>query len=280
METPGFIASGSTELFSFYHEPDAPGGRPAFVLSHPFGEEKLWSHRVFVNMARRLSALGYPVLRFDYSGTGDSNGALRDSSLASHRADLAAAVRWLKQRLGPGAAVGLLGLRLGATIAAMLADDARGSDEITGPLILWDPIIDGEAYVQELLRSHLSTQLAVYGRVVEGRDSLRDRIRRGECVNLDGYELAAGLHDSCAVKLLLPKGTRLFERPCLVVQIGPPANAKPRTDLQELAKAYSTGTFLLAAEEPFWKEIRAYYGKALNLENLTLNWMKGALGNV
>ncbi|MBK6674424.1 MAG: hypothetical protein IPG49_13510 [Proteobacteria bacterium] len=279
METPGFIASGNNELFSFYHEPDAPNGKPAFVLSHAFGEEKLWSHRVFVSLARQLAGLGHPVLRFDYAGTGDSGGTLRDSSIASHQSDLGAAVRWLRQKVGPARAVGLIGLRLGATVAALLAEVARDSEEITGPLILWDPITDGEAYVQELLRSHLSTQLAVYGRVVEGRDSLRDRIRRGECVNLDGYELAAGLHDSCAVKELLPRSARLFQGPCLVVQIAPPANAKPRADLQELARCYPHGTFIQATEEPFWKEIRAYYGHAPNLEGSTLNWLKGELAD-
>jgi uncharacterized protein len=280
METPGFIASGSNELFSFFHEPTAPDGKAAFVLSHAFGEEKLWSHRVLVSTARRLASLGHPVLRFDYSGTGDSGGALRESSIASHQADLAAAVRWLRHRLGPDRTIGLIGLRLGATIAALFAEGAQGSDEISGPLILWDPIVDGEAYVQELLRSHLSTQLAVYGRVVESRESLRDRIRRGECVNLDGYELAAGLHDSCAVKELLPRSTRAFRGPCLVVQIAPPANSKPRVDLQELAQAYPKGTCIQATEEPFWKEIRAYYGQALNLEEVTLSWLKEVLADV
>jgi exosortase A-associated hydrolase 2 len=274
MEQPGFFDGHSGRLFGFYHEPREPRASQAFVLSHAFGEEKLWSHRVLVSFARELAERGYPVFRFDYTGTGDSDGSLAETSIASHVLDLAAAVRWLNAKLDGSCQIGLVGLRLGATIAALLAGQHPPCTDRLGPLVLWDPVTDGESYVQELLRSHLSTQLAVHGRVIEGRDALRERIRRGESVNLDGYELAAPLHDSCARKDLLSGEARGFQGDALVVQISPAASGKPRQDLVALAQTYSRGSLASCAEEPFWREIRPFYGRAVNLQAVTVDWLE------
>jgi len=67
-------------------------------MSHPFAEEKLWSHRVFVSFARALAERGYPVLRFDYMGAGDSSGTTPETSLQTHLDDLRAAVEVLLAR--------------------------------------------------------------------------------------------------------------------------------------------------------------------------------------
>ena len=54
-ETPFFFPSGKHSLFGILHQPAAATCLPAFVFCHPFGEEKLWTHRVFVSFARRLA---------------------------------------------------------------------------------------------------------------------------------------------------------------------------------------------------------------------------------
>ena len=84
--------------------------------------------------------------------------------------------------------IGLIGLRLGASFAASLLEAGAESPRLrSAPLVLWDPILDGDAYFQELLRSNLSTQLAVYGKVVDNREVLTARIRAGGTVNVDGF---------------------------------------------------------------------------------------------
>ena len=54
-----------------------PGG---IVFCHPFGEEKLWTHRVFVTFARRLAAAGHAVLRFDHRANGEQMGPRHEAS--------------------------------------------------------------------------------------------------------------------------------------------------------------------------------------------------------
>ena len=157
-ETGLYFPEGDGRLYGIVHE--AAAGQPPrvpFVFCHPLGEEKLWSQRVFVTFARDLAARGHAVLRFDYRGNGDSSGAFEASSISTAREDLAAAIAWFRQRTGADT-VGLLGLRLGATLASVTAD-ARAD---VGPVILWAPIVDGDKYVQELLRINITTQMAVY----------------------------------------------------------------------------------------------------------------------
>ncbi len=59
-ESPFFFESETARLFGMLHAPGAvSASRTAFVMSHPFGEEKLWSHRVFVVFARALRGAGH-----------------------------------------------------------------------------------------------------------------------------------------------------------------------------------------------------------------------------
>lgn len=274
-ETPFFFSRDDVRLFGFAHLPTERQTKTAFVFSHPLGEEKLWSQRVFVSWARTLTQRGHPVLRFDYTGAGDSAGDLAETSLETHIADLAAAVDQLIKLAPDAKRIGILGLRFGATIAGLFADRHRIPALANGPLVLWDPICDGASYFQELLRSNLTTQLAVYGRVIENRERLQQRLRDGERVNVDGYEIGKALFESCAVPDLLPPGAdRTHDGPTLVVQIAANDKQRDRDDLTALAAAYPHGNFVKVIEQPFWREIRQFYGRAPRLEAETLAWLE------
>lgn len=259
------------------HLPQHAGSKLAFLMSHPFGEEKLWSHRVFVSFARALAARGHVVLRFDYTGAGDSTGEIADTSLATHVADASAALSVLLAR-PEVERVGLIGLRLGATFAALVAEQAGTNEQHSclwgAPLVLWDPVMDGQAHFEDLLRSNLSTQLAVYGKVVETREMLRGTILAGNRVNVDGYEIARPLFESCSRANLLSTESKLYAAPTLVVQIAASETTKPRRDLQSLAEAYAQGTFARVTEQPFWREIKPFYGRAERLQQATLAWLE------
>ncbi|HEX7011757.1 MAG TPA: alpha/beta hydrolase [Steroidobacteraceae bacterium] len=277
-ETPLFFQRDDVRLFCMLHAPEDAQPRNAFVLSHPFAEEKLWSHRVFVSLARALAQRGHVVLRFDYTGAGDSAGSTAEASMETYLADLSAALRVLAEKHPSVQSVGLIGLRLGATVCALFAERAAVNGEHAflrgAPLILWEPVIDGEAYFQEILRSNLSTQLAVYGKVVENREKLQEKIRAGGVVNVDGYEVGRPLFESVAVPTLLPLSRKAHDGPALVVQVAPTAQTKERSDLQELARSYPAGSFARAVEQPFWREIKPFYGRAEDLQQVTLNWLE------
>ncbi|HRD65454.1 MAG TPA: alpha/beta fold hydrolase [Candidatus Competibacter sp.] len=103
------------------------------------------AHRSFRLLAASLTRKGYHVLRMDYRGTGDSAGDLEEYLPADWAEDISMAVGELRDSAGIQR-VGLLGLRLGALLAAEVA---AGRDDITF-LVAWDPLISGDVYLREL----------------------------------------------------------------------------------------------------------------------------------
>lgn len=120
--------------------------RRAVLLCNPFGQEAVRVHRMYRVLAERLARSGTSVLRFDGYGTGDSAGDDTEGDLQGWVSDLIAAGRELEQRATPGRVV-WLGARLGATLVALAAVRApRPPDE----LVLWEPVVDGAAYLNML----------------------------------------------------------------------------------------------------------------------------------
>ena len=79
------------DLLAIVHEPAAPSAGRVGVLVIVGGPQyRVGSHRQFVLMARSFAASGAPVMRFDYRGMGDSDGAPR--TFESIDADIAAAI--------------------------------------------------------------------------------------------------------------------------------------------------------------------------------------------
>jgi alpha/beta superfamily hydrolase len=99
IETPFFFQGNGYRLFGVFHEASGPKKKEGFVFCAPFAEEKLWTHRVFVNFARLLAEKGYPVLRFDYMGNGDSEGDFEESSLETMLSDTECATIMLREKI-------------------------------------------------------------------------------------------------------------------------------------------------------------------------------------
>ena len=158
------------ELFGLYQPPS--GGqdrRECCVLCNPFGQEAVRSHRVFRILADRLSRAGLHVLRFDYLGTGDSAGADEEGSLAVWTEDVVRASDEIVRR-SSSSQVAWLGLRLGATLAALASRNAARPPR---RLVLWDPVTDGAAYVAELAEAHVAARKEAFGLRWEAESRLR-----------------------------------------------------------------------------------------------------------
>lgn len=138
------------------------------MLCHAFAQEYLRAHRAFALLARRLTSLGFPVLRFDLHGCGDSAGEAPDGELEIWTRDVGAAIDEAK-RAGQVGRVALVGLRLGASLAASAA---AGRDDVSA-LVLWDPVVSGADYLEQLRVAHRDWMEAVgTGAATEGEEAL------------------------------------------------------------------------------------------------------------
>jgi pimeloyl-ACP methyl ester carboxylesterase len=150
-KVPLYFGTANRPLFGFYHPPAGPDFRPmAVLLCNPLGDEMTRAHRTFRHLAEALATAGFPVLRFDFDGTGDSAGSERDPGrVATWRADVGRAAAELRVRSGRQS-LALVGLKLGATFAMLGAEDLGGVDA----LVLWGPFETGTAFVKDVTRAH------------------------------------------------------------------------------------------------------------------------------
>jgi alpha-beta hydrolase superfamily lysophospholipase len=142
---PLYFGPEGRPLFGWLHR--APERSPlGLVVCNPFGYEAICAHRVLRHFASAAAAAGVPALRFDYDGTGDSAGHDREPErLAAWVASVGHAVDALRAHAGVDGVV-LLGLRLGALIAALAA--ARRTD--VDSLVAIAPVVTGKTHVREL----------------------------------------------------------------------------------------------------------------------------------
>lgn len=147
---PFYFGTTPNRLFGVYHAPQRQTADPrGVVLCYPMGQEYLRSHRAFVQLSRRLASAGCHVLRFDYTGCGDSSGNDERGAPGRWSADLSTAIDEIRSGLGINR-VSLIGLRLGASLAAVAASTR---DDVDG-VVLWEPVINGSAYLEAAIRAH------------------------------------------------------------------------------------------------------------------------------
>ena len=143
---PFWFGAPEAPLFGWYHPPAGQGRDLAVVICPPFGYEAICAHRGLRALALALAAAGLPVVRFDYHGTGDSAGDDRQPDrVQAWLASIAAAVDEAKRRSGRES-VALVGLRLGALLAAV----AVGARADVRALALWAPVASGKAFLREM----------------------------------------------------------------------------------------------------------------------------------
>ncbi len=149
MIEPFYFGTGSRQLFGVCHTPGARLSRDAGVaLCYPMGQEYIRAHRAFLHLAKLLAGRGFHVLRFDFSCCGDSSGNCEQGRLEQWVDDVSTAIDELRK--GAMKRIGLVGLRLGATLAMMAAAKQTGIEA----MVLWEPVVNGCRYVRELRGSH------------------------------------------------------------------------------------------------------------------------------
>jgi alpha/beta superfamily hydrolase len=111
-----FQGGGEAKLAGVLHLPDGESGC-AVLITHCFTCSK--DYRIIVRLARFLAEAGTAVLRFDFTGLGESEGDFRESSISTDIADIKAAARWLASQ-GLGSCV-LVGHSLGGAASLLAA---------------------------------------------------------------------------------------------------------------------------------------------------------------
>ncbi len=159
-----FFTSEGAHCYAVLHHPAAESGdgpaRPGVVLCHPLVDFDLyevpWTIRMVVGYARELARAGYPALRFDFLGSGQSDGEFEAVTLGGCVRDLQRAVDVLVEKTGREQVV-LVGARLAATVAMRVA----AQDPRVQRLALWDPVPDPAGSLRAVRRRARASLLAM-----------------------------------------------------------------------------------------------------------------------
>ena len=199
--------------------------RTSWLVCHSFATEQVALHMMDVALARGLASAGFPTLRFHCRGYGDSDDPGWIATPKSHIEDTAAVVSQLC-RLTETDTVGLVGVRFGATVAAL------AGAPVASHLALVAPVTNGQRYVTEFLRSR-----AIAG-LVDGTSpadstmqALRAELAAGFVV-VNGFPLRRGVAEALAA-IDLEHDLSPFAGDALLVQVS--RSAGPQAGLERLS---------------------------------------------
>lgn len=143
------------------HVPDEGEGFPAVILFHGFTGNRLEPHRMFLKISRILEANGIASFRFDFLGSGESDGNFEEMTLSSEIVEANEILDFVKKdsRVDPEK-TSLLGLSMGGLVASLVAG-SRPDDVYR--LVLMAPAGDWmKVIVQQTSELHVSEKQAIY----------------------------------------------------------------------------------------------------------------------
>ncbi len=143
---PTFFGPASHRLFGIHHSGRGDTLRDTgVILCYPSPQEYRMVHWAYQKLAVALASNGFSVLRFDYFGTGDSEGRSDEPTLDQWVDDIRMAADELRESTG-ARRISLVGMRLGGMLALRAAAEGLAVRD----LVLWDPIMDGTRYLNQI----------------------------------------------------------------------------------------------------------------------------------
>lgn len=239
-----FVGDGADRLAASIHLPlgEVVGG---VVVCPSLFNEFLKNYRREVVLARSLAARGIAVQRFQYRGTGNSDGDPLATTFESLGADAMAATDHLRETTGVSK-VAFVGTRFGALPAAAAASTVTGA-----PVAVVEPVVSASGFFDEGFRNKL---YAAGIRSKRDDDSGQPRslaalvakLEETGLVDVLGYSVGLGLYRSSTGHSL---GDELGPepRPLLCVQLGSDLPLRP--ELETITSAWEAGGFAVAVHQ-------------------------------
>ena len=272
-ESHFFFGSDKHQLYAMFYEPEKKSNlSEAYIILHPFAEEKKSSQIVLVDLAREISTEGNHVMLFDFFGCGDSEGDLPDANISIWLNDLRNAVELLKQKFH-AKQVNLIGLRLGAYIGALYAKEHNDVSK----LVLIEPVINPAKDLNRSLRGKLMKELCTDGKVSSKRTDLLSQLENNVSIDFSGHEISSFFY-----KDLLKYSELTFEEILNVSQtktllINVSQMDKPSRAFQNLILKLEDEPLIhhiVVKLEPFWGQIDL--PDYADLISVIMNWCSRA----
>ncbi len=172
---------------------------PGIIFCHGFTGTRVEPHRLFVHAARHFCEKGFAVLRFDFRGSGESEGLFQDMTISGEIADLKTAVSWItKRREVLRERIGVNGLSLGGVVALL----AASRDHRIKAVSLWSTLSDFSPIRQILSDSQMKLPTQSFLDLPSG-----DRVSRDLLLDMEKYDILSDISKISPKPVFITHGT-------------------------------------------------------------------------
>jgi dipeptidyl aminopeptidase/acylaminoacyl peptidase len=191
------------KIFGVIHRPIGELSPPVVLFCHGLAGHKIGKHRMYVHLAESLARVGIASFRFDFRGSGDSEGGFGEMTMQGEIDDTLKAFEYIcKQPNINTSRLGIFGRSFGGAIAIYAAERINFVKSIA----LWAPVYNGDQWEEQWEK--LETQQL-------DEDTRRELMRiNGQMPSLGFYQelitmnLENELHSLNKVPLLLIHGEK------------------------------------------------------------------------
>lgn len=218
-EIPVRFENEDLGLFGMMHLPTREPRYPCVVFLHGYTGTRMGDHCILVKAARDLCRAGYACFRFDFRGSGESEGEFVDTTLDGEISDALAALEFIKDFKGIDQnRIGLVGMSLGGSVGACVGARARVKS-----LALWSPW----AFIEYLVERGGEIVKDPYAWLPP---NFKDAIRKKGRVDIGGHMRGKAFFESLAVTDPLREISK-YEGPVLIIhgsedQVVSPTNSE------------------------------------------------------
>jgi len=140
-----FVNEGN-KIFGIIHRPIGEENPPVVVFCHGLAGHKIGKNRMYVQLSESLSRVGIASFRFDFRGSGDSEGEFGEMSLLGEVNDAEKALDFIRQQ--PNLDVNRIGI-YGRSFGGAVAVYAAAQSPAVKSLVLWAPVFSGEQWEEK-----------------------------------------------------------------------------------------------------------------------------------
>lgn len=191
---PLWLGEPGQQLYAALHRPGNAEATRGVLLVPPLLHEQPRSRRFITEVASAFAANGTAAMRFDFFGSGDSAGRCDELRLSMMHDDLRRASAALRSHTGVSR-VAVIAWRASALV---VWDWMRSGGEAS-ELILWEPMLDGREWLDDLVRADAAERCSP-----ERYTGHRPLIADASDGQLMGYAVAPELRDAMAEVSIAP----------------------------------------------------------------------------
>jgi len=181
-----FIKSDKNSLFTACFKPDSLYRKEAYIICHPFAEEKKYTQKLLVDLAKKLQSNGITAILFDLNGCGDSEGNLSNSSVSSWLRDIENISLYVRNELHINN-INFIGLRF-STYLGMLSIQKKVAFK---KIIMIEPVFNGVSYLHKTIKNKRIKKFFSENKTLSNSKQLLEELINNKSIDFDGNEISS-----------------------------------------------------------------------------------------